>query len=114
MKNAFKFLTYLAIVGILGSCTLAPASPTQTPVIQTVLVPETSIPTANTSTPGPAATLAAVAPTVTKSPGLVNSKIQHIIIIMQENRCFSKCRQKETADISVPYPLLKLGDGVSL
>ena len=83
-------------MGILGSCTLAPASPTQTPVIQTVLVPETSVPAAKTSTPGPAATLAAVTPTAqsanqpttTKSPGLVNSKIQHIIIIMQENRSF--------------------------
>ena len=115
MKTLLRLTTYLVLIGLLAAC-VSPAQPaaTQTPVVQTVLVPATAVSTptrpaagraetraaetqtaknqtVRTQTPAATATNPPVNPPVATSlPALVSDKIKHIIIIMQENRSFDQ------------------------
>jgi phospholipase C len=98
VKRRFVSTIPIAAIGLLAACSGAtPAPSLPSPVVQTVIAPETvvvtSVPTttqteestATNSTPVPSTTIGAAA---ADQLGLMRAKIKHIIFIMQENRSF--------------------------
>ena len=103
MKTLVRFAVVLFAISLLVAC----AAPSQQPVIQTVVVPQTVVVTARSGAPRPALTRAAetraaatsvvagaspAAPLASSTPNtqsaFLRDKIKHIIVIMQENRSF--------------------------
>ncbi len=118
MRSIFRLALSAIALCLLAACAAPLQPPSAPPVVQTVLVPETVIVTpvvkqarpaqtraaetraaettvaqaaptlAPSSTPVPAEPSPTIAPAVPVSPTLLQDKIKHIIIIMQENRSF--------------------------
>lgn len=105
MKRGSAFTISILAAGLLAACSSPTPIPTQSPLVQTVVMPQTivvtSVPTptlapqiAATSIPTPTVPPPSASPTSGSAPGnqlaQLRAKIKHIVVIMQENRSFDE------------------------